>query len=390
MEDRLIDLQQDIKKLIRKRGYGWFVEDDNSEYVADHIMLISKQESEAYLDIAEECYALYQKALDYVHENDLWGKLGLPSEIIPLIKLDMQRDLPLICGRLDLAGGIEGIPIKLIEFNADTSTILPESAYFQRWINELENPKLKKQTNFLIQDLTRNFKKLKKQFRHKIPTLLLTSLGHEEDQLNLNVISDAAQAAGFEVDYADLEDVVFSEDGVFLEHEGSYVEYHFMYKLVPWEFIMFEEPELLRILTELSMNKGLIVLNPAYSIALQAKHMLSILYELFPDKDFLLPTFDEPTPLRGKSYAKKVNFGRQGENIEIVSNTGHTIEQTDGDFGSFTKVYQEFAEMYKDEDGDIYQAGVYLSNGFGNCISFRRRDSMIIDEDAEFVSHVLF
>jgi len=392
MVDRLIELGRNVDNVIREKGYEWFVDDDNDEYIADHAIMVSKQEGEAYMRVTEECYKLYQQALEHVHKNNLWQKLGLPAAVIPLIKLDMQRKIPHICGRLDLAGGIEDVPLKLIEFNADTCTILPESAYFQKWIKESEDLHFKNQINFLIADLTRNFKNLKDRFPDKIATLLLTSLGYKEDRLNLNVIHEAAEAAGFEVDYADLEDVVFSDDGVFLENEEEegFTEYQFIYKLVPWEFIMFEEPELLKILTDLCIHKDLIILNPAYTIALQAKHMMSILYELFPDKPFILPTYDNETALRGKQHVRKVNFGRQGENIEIVSDMGRILDQTEGDFGDFSRVYQEFAEMYKDEDGDIYQAGMYLSNGRASCLSFRRRDSMIIDNDAEFVGHVLF
>ena len=31
-------------------------------------------------------------------------------------------------GRFDLSGGLDGKPIKLIEFNADTATCIPETA----------------------------------------------------------------------------------------------------------------------------------------------------------------------------------------------------------------------------------------------------------------------
>ena len=126
--------------------------------------------------------------------------------------------------------------------------------------------------------------------------------------------------------------------------------------MVPWEVIMLEEPELMDILVDLSLDHDLIVLNPAYSLALQSKKMLSILYELFPEHPYLLPTYNEPSPLKGKKYVRKVNFGRQGENIDVIDAKGRMIAQTDGDFGHFSSVYQAFADMYADEDGDIYSA----------------------------------
>jgi len=248
----------------------------------------------------------------------------------------------------------------------------------------------KGQFNYMISELTIVFRRLRNKFPDKIATLLLTALGHIEDKLNLDVIKEAAEEAGFEVDYANLEDVIFDEDGVFLQDEENYIQYNFVYKLVPWEFIMLEEPELMDILTDLSINHGLVVLNPAYSVALQAKQMLPILHELFPDNPYILPCYDNKDALSGKKYVRKTNFGRMGENVKIVQSNGETLAKTKGEFGSFSKVFQSYADMYADEDGDIYQAQMYVGEGVPCCLSFRRRDDAIIDDDSEFVTHVIF
>ncbi len=391
MVDRLMDVPDEgAKDIIQQEGYAWFLEGDNEEYMAPDAIMVSKNEVTAFNEAAEACYELFKKGLAHVSDNNLWSRLGIPSEIIPLIKYDMIRDLPHICGRFDLSGGVDGIPIKLIEFNADTSSLMPESAYFQSWMHEPIRLDYKGQFNYLVHDLTKSFRDLKNQFEEKTATLLLCSLGYEEDRLNLNVIREAAEAAGFEVDYADLEDVVFSDEGVFLETEEGYVQYFFMYKMVPWEFMMFEEPELMELIVDLSLKDEVLVFNPAYTIAYQAKHMLTILYELFPDNPYLLPTSDEKTALQGKQHVCKVNFGRLGENISVIDSEGSVISKTHGDFAKFSKIYQEFAEMYADEDGDIYQGSLFVANGRPSCLCFRRRDDLIIDDDSEFVPHLIF
>ncbi|MEM8907383.1 MAG: glutathionylspermidine synthase family protein [Bacteroidota bacterium] len=390
MVDRIIDLPDRAEDNIKAEGFGWFLEADNHDYLTTDAILVHKEELQDFKSASETCFDLYRKALDHVVQHNLWSRLDIPENIIPLIKHDLKRELPHVCGRLDWAGGMESIPLKLIEFNADTSAIMPESAYFQSWMYEAVRLQFKGQYNYLIHDLAQVFRDLRQQFPDLPATLLLCSLGYEEDRLNLRVIEEAAIAANFAVDYADLEEVVFGEDGVFLENEEGYVQYHFLYKLVPWEFIMFEEPELMDILVRLSLEHDLVVLNPAYSIAFQAKHMLSILYELFPDHPLLLPTYDEATPLQGKQYVRKVNFGRLGENVAVIDASGGVIAETDGDFGDFSTICQAFAPMYADEDGDIYQASMYLVDGKASCLSFRRRDDLIIDDDSEFVTHVLF
>ena len=122
---------------------------------------------------------------------------------------------------MDFAGGIDGLPIKLIEFNADTPAVLPESAYFQQWMAEPVIDQYKGQLNYLVQDMAQVFGDIRKQFPDRPATLLLTSLGHEEDRLNLAIIEEAAEAAGFAVDYADLDMIIFAEDGVYLDHAAE-------------------------------------------------------------------------------------------------------------------------------------------------------------------------
>ena len=390
MVDRVIDLPKEARSIIEEAGYGWYQEGDNHDYIANDAIMVHRDEVKAYEEASKSIFKMYEKALQHVRDNNLWSRLGLTENIIKLIKFDMDRYLPHVCGRFDFAGGIERLPLRLIEFNADTCTIMPESTYIQSYMHHQVEEQSKGQFNYLIDELNLVFRKLKNQFPDKTATLLLTSLGHDEDRLNLNVIKEAAESAGFEADYADLEDVIFDEDGVFLAQDELYVQYNFVYKLVPWEFIMLEEPDLMDILTNLSINHGLVVLNPAYSIAYQAKHMLTILHELFPDSPYLLPTYDDEKELAGKKHVSKTNFGRMGENVKIVEPNGQTLAKTEGMFDEFTRVFQQHAEMYKDEDGDIYQAQMYVAAGEACCLSFRRRDDHIIDDDSEFVTHLIF
>ena len=390
MVDRIIDLpDSDAFDIIKENGFQWYLDGENEEYVTQEAILLTRPESKAFLDAATACYDMYVKAFEYVLNRNLWSQIGIPEAAVPLIKYSWEKKHPHILGRFDFAGGVENIPLKLIELNADTCTGLPEAAYMQDWLQEPIRTEYKGQINYLISDLEKELRALRLANPSIEPTLLLTSLGYIEDKLNLEVIKEAAQQAGFIVEYADLEEIIFDEDAVLLEVEDGYVEYNFMYKLVPWEFIIFEEPELLNVLTDLVMNHGLIVINPAYTIALQAKRLMSVLFKQFPYSEYLLPTFDDNSRFSRRAYVEKVNFGRLGENIRVFDIYGKVVEENDGDFEQTNKIYQELASMYRDEDNDIYQGGVYISNGKPNCIAFRRRDGLIIDDDAEFVTHLL-
>ncbi|PVW97447.1 glutathionylspermidine synthase, partial [Campylobacter jejuni] len=63
-------------------------------------------------------------------------------------------------GRFDLAGGLDGKPIKLIEFNADTPTALFESAILQWALLKQNGMDESAQFNSIYESLMDNFKRL--------------------------------------------------------------------------------------------------------------------------------------------------------------------------------------------------------------------------------------
>jgi len=113
-------------------GFTWHTDSDGSKYVADTLVRITEQEAEAYYTAANELYDMYVEADEYVIENELFFDLGIPFNLIESIKKSWENDVHWhIYGRFDFSGGIDGKPIKLIEFNADTPTGLYETAILQ-------------------------------------------------------------------------------------------------------------------------------------------------------------------------------------------------------------------------------------------------------------------
>ncbi len=63
------------------------------------------------------------EAAEHVIENNLFHDIGIPFNLVDIIKESWESDVHWhLYGRFDLAGGIDGKPIKLLEFNADTPT----------------------------------------------------------------------------------------------------------------------------------------------------------------------------------------------------------------------------------------------------------------------------
>ncbi|PLY11625.1 MAG: glutathionylspermidine synthase, partial [Sulfurimonas sp.] len=125
--------------------------------------------------------------------------------------------------------------------------------------------------------------------------------------------------------------------------------------------------------------------NPAYTLLFQSKGMLKILYDLFPDSPYLLKTSFEP--LEGVKHVEKSVFGREGANIKIFSSDKKLLNQQDGPYGNYKKVYQEYVELNMDESGAKYQAGVFFA--YEACgLSFRKGEE-IMNNMSKFVGHFI-
>jgi glutathionylspermidine synthase len=391
VDDRLVEFAPYTKQEIRKLGEDlqWYVE---QEYLTGELLGVTQAEIRQYSAACDELYDMFEKAAQVVVSRKRYRELGIPPNAVRLIEYtwENRHRFPLLYGRFDLAGVIDGTPAKLIEFNADTATVLPETVDIQAAQLRRAGLGAHQQFNKLDAQLQERLFRIKQLYPDKAAELLVTTLGYEEDNLNGDLIVDIADRTGFHVQMMELPEVIFSaEDGIFVELKNDeYLPFDFWFKLIPWEFIALEEPALMDIITQLTLNEKAVVLNPAYTMLFQSKGMLKILWEMFPGHPLLLKTTDNPKDFRGIPYVEKSIFGREGENIQVVDETGRTRERNRGDFGHFPKIYQAYTPLPVDSDGDIYQAGVYYT-GQASALSFRRRDGLIIDADSEFVGHYL-
>lgn len=351
----------DTEALVRV-GFSWF-DDENTEYlVKKQLIKISEQEAKAYYDAANTLYEMYEGATEYVMKNELFDSLDIPKKLIPQIKKSWKYERQNhLYGRFDLSGGIDGLPIKLIEFNADTPTLLVESTLVQLML--LEDNLLTHNTQFnnIYEYVSRKFKKMAESKKGVYSRILFTCVeGNDEEKQTVKLIEKMAQDAGFVTEFAYLEDV------------DLHREYEFFFKLYPWEDM-----------EDFEVGKDVCMLNPAYTLLHQSKGMLAILYKLFPDSPYLLETdFNE---LDGK-YVKKTMFGREGANIEIHED-GKVLNARDGVYGDYKSIYQRYAKFAQDENGVYYQAGVFYSDGA--CGLGFRRGSEILDNASQFIGHII-
>ncbi|RBQ26403.1 glutathionylspermidine synthase family protein [Arcobacter sp. CECT 9188] len=374
-------------------GFVWHTDSDNSSYISDELVVISEEEAENYYEATNELYDMFAEAGQYVIDNDLFHELNIPFNLVEIIKESWENDVHWhLYSRFDLAGGIDGKPIKLIEFNADTPTSLFETAIIQWAILKKNDLNEESQFNNLYEALKDNFKRIITldsdiekfdEYYSKLGwKILFSSISSSNEDINTTkLLQHIASESGFNTDFEFIENVQFSDDGIFKNDEL----FEFWFKLIPWEDIAIEESQLALILTEIIKEKKAIIFNPAYTLMFQSKAFMKILWDLYPNHPLLLETSFEP--LVGKKYVEKRAFGREGANTKIVNSDGSIDEQTSGEYEGHKAIYQEYVEFPKDEKGNFYQAGVFYS--YEACALGFRRGGKILNNMSKFVGHMI-
>lgn len=380
------------KQYLESLGFYWHTDSDNSRYISDEIIVISEQEALSFENAANELYDMFIHAGQYIIDNNLFHNIGIPFNLINTIKLSWENDVHWhLYGRFDFAGGIDGLPIKLLEFNADTPTSLFETAIIQWAILKYNGLQENLQFNGVYEAILDNFKRIVTldndidRFDHLYEgwKFLFTSIrGNIEEENTVRLLQHIASKAGFKTKFAFADEIDFSkEDGIVFENEN----YELWFKLIPWEMIAIEEPDLAMLLEQIIQNEKAIIFNPAYTLLFQSKGIMKILWDLYPNHPLLLKTSFEP--IVNHKYVKKPIFGREGGNVSIIDNDGSVLKSNDGEYENYKMIYQEYAQLAKDTRGNSYQAGVFYA--YETCGLGFRKGREIIDNYSKFVGHIV-
>ncbi|WP_295419605.1 glutathionylspermidine synthase family protein [Sulfurovum sp.] len=379
-------------KYLESLGFVWHTDRDESSYISDELVVISEAETEAYYEATNELYDMYVEAAEHVIENNLFHDIGIPFNLIDAIKASWENDVHWhLYGRFDLAGGIDGKPIKLLEFNADTPTALFETAIIQWAMLKQNNLEEAHQFNSVYEALVDNFKRLvtlehdvsKFEERYHGWKFLFTSIrGNSEEENTVRLLQHIAVEAGFETEFAYIDEVEFSaQEGIFFNDEN----YELWFKLIPWEDIALEESDLAMLLTNIITNQKAIIFNPPYTLLFQSKGLLKILWDLYPNHPLLLESSFEP--LEGQKQVKKPIFGREGGNVSILDENASELESVEGDYANHKMLYQAYTELPTDKEGKSYQAGVFYA--YEACGLGFRKGGKILDNMSKFVGHIV-
>lgn len=383
----LVTHNGNITTALHGLGWNWVLEDECSNYLPGEAVLLTQAQADGLLQAADELYNMMVSVVPDDLPDSFLRQLAIPDNLWPLVRHSWHDDRHWhLYGRFDIAQTAEGP--KLIEFNADTATSIPETAVIQWASLAAAGKDNAAQAAGLYEALVNQFSIWREKNQDLEPALLITYIGASaEDYTNCEVLAQAAQEAGFDTHLCAVEEVTFTPMG---EDRGIWAQtgtdewqrFSFVFKLLPWEQLAWEEPDLIKDLDILLRTRNVVIANPAYSLIFQSKGMLAWLWQNFPYHPLLLET--SFSRLSGH-YVSKPFYGREGQNVEIIQ-SGETLAHTGGEFADQPKIYQRFCALPTDAAGNLYQTGVFWA-GEGCALGYRRAPG-IIGNTSQFVAHL--
>ena len=324
-------------------------------------------------ELHEMCLAAVQRVID----ENLFARMRISENAATLVRKTWEAEPPAIYGRFDLA--CDGTQIKLLEYNADTPTALVEAAVIQ-WYWMKDNFPNGDQFNSIHERLVAKWKELRQYCGSPLFFAGVDGPAHE-DLMTLSYLADTAQQAGHTVTRLDMGEIGYDHDGYrFVSSSGEHIKS--IFKLYPWEWMLAEEfgPYL----NELSEATDWI--EPAWKMVLSNKGILPILWEMYPNHQYLLPAyFEDEQPARLIEYCRKPIFGREGKNVSL-----HRSDDTVGNEGTYGKegfVRQAVAPI-PEFDHHFPVLGSWVIDGESAGVGIRESETPISDNLSCFVPHM--
>eukprot|EP00931_Biecheleriopsis_adriatica_P065523 TRINITY_DN40038_c0_g1_i1.p1 TRINITY_DN40038_c0_g1~~TRINITY_DN40038_c0_g1_i1.p1 ORF type:complete len:973 (+),score=194.01 TRINITY_DN40038_c0_g1_i1:283-2919(+) len=266
-----------------------------------------------------------QAVEEVVRDPELMDVFQVPHRLRGAIRASWDARQPDLIGRFDLLYDGSG-PAKLLEYNADTPTLLLESSVVQdKWrsdrqdsfqqFNDIDSALIRAWPTFLGRATSAcgsSDKNPKVYFAAQRASL--------EERCNIDYLASTARKAGVSVEVADIENIIFGEDGR-LHHSGNGENVTALWKLYPYEWLAEEE-----LGAALEGGANALWFEPPWKSILSNKSILALLWRMFPEHPNLLPAFftaQEAEEYQSKQvvntedwgWVAKPRYGREGIGI---------------------------------------------------------------------------
>lgn len=362
------------QQAVEKLGFHFHTEDEIPYWTESACYTLTAEDvlkiDKATREVWKMCFA----AVDYIIKTKRYDKFYIPDFFVKYLERSWSAGCPALYGRFDFAYK-DGI-LKLLEFNADTPTSVFEAAIVQRnWLHDFD--KEKKQYNVVHEQLITTWHKLKYCLNDS-PVYFTCMKRIPEDITTTEYMRHCAAKAGLQTEFIFIEDIGWHRaKTMFVDLQLRPIKN--VFKLFPYEWLLPSEDGINMVWDKNQANW----IEPPWKMILSNKAILAVLWELYPDSEYLLPAYFEPGPL--KKYAKKPLISRQGENIELRKGK-KVIEQTDDICSSNDFVYQELFEL-PDFSGNHPLIGSWLIGNEPAGIGIRESNNLITDKNSRFVPH---
>ncbi len=379
MQRRAVQPRADWQARLEQAGVTFHTHDDGSPYWREDACYVFRlDEIERMETAAAELQALCLKAVEHVLDRGRFREFGIPPWMEPVIRESWERDEVGLYGRFDFAYDGHGFP-KMLEYNADTPTSLVEAAVAQWFWLEDHFPG-KDQFNSLHDRLIAAWKRA----QDFLPAATVYFLHQDtlEDQQTVAYLRDTADQAGLSTAQMLIEDLGFdAAAGGFCDLDNRPVRAAF--KLYPWEFMVKDAfgPNLAR------QPRPCTFLEPAWKMLLSNKALLAILWELFPDSPYLLPSYLDG-PRNMTSYVRKPILAREGANVEIHAGGSVHAGKVMDCYGAEGYVHQAYVPI-PEFDGYRPVLGAWIVDGEPAGMGIREARGPITDNGSSFVPHVI-
>lgn len=345
-----------------------------------------------------ELHRLCLLAVDHVVNRDpgLMDLFMIPDAYRGYVARSWNRRDPDWMGRFDLGYDPAAKAVKLLEYNADTPTMVVESAVFQWYWMEAVKPGAD-QFNSLHDKLILRLRDVAAASAAKsgeplyFATLPATreecrddsqAWSDEEYQHGL-YFRDLALQAGVEARWISLHDIGHDAAKGFVDLGERPIR--FLHKLYPWEWMAADA------FGAYAPDDRTRFVEPPWKMLLSNKALLAVLWKLFPGHPNLLPAHlagyggPEAASELGPRYFAKPILSREGSNIRLVEH-GAVVEETAGTYSASPVVFQR-AMPLPDFDGNTVTVCSWMAGGEPAGMILREGGSRIVTGDSRIVPH---
>lgn len=359
--------RENWRQICQDSGFSFHTPDNKPYWIENNAYVFTKDEISKIKDATKTLYNMCLNVVNFVVNNpEYLFKLKIPEQAHKFIIHSWKnRDIELY-SRFDLMLGNNG-EIKMAEINAQTPQSILEAGRIQRnWaehFNVLQYNNITEKLYDAFQDLG-------------IYSLHFTCVNNEiEDREGVKYIQDCCSLYN---KFLYIEEIGWDGKN-FLDLQNKIITNIFL--LYPFEWLV--EEEFFNNITFENFKP----INPWWTYILTSKGILPILWELYPNNEYLLPAFWNK-PEKGKFVSKSL-FGREGSNISIIENDETLFSSYDNNYSNvFGDIYQEFFDI-KQFDGFTPIIGSWIINSEACGIGMREDNNIITTVNGHFVPHLV-